>query len=243
LRQKAASVFIAPLQIDLRQLQASLHPQTVARSDLPPDLVRQWMTPTGLIRTEILPKGNANDTATIRKFAKAVLKVVPSATGYETGRTVTDAFIKAGIIAICSIAVLLFIVLRRVGDVLLTLIPLLVAAVVTLEICGLIGFQINYANMIALPALLGVGVAFKIYYVIAWRAGESNFLQSNLTRAVFFSALMTATAFGSLMFSNNLGIASMGKLLALSLACTLASAALFQPALMGPPRHAKADVP
>jgi uncharacterized protein len=248
LRQKVASVFIAPLQIDLQQLQASLHPQTVTRSGLPPDLVRQWMTPDGLMRMEILPKGNANDTATIRKFAKAVLKVAPSATGpaievYETGRTVTEAFIKAGIIAICSIAVLLFIVLRRLGDVLLTLIPLLVAAVVTLEICGLIGFQINYANMIALPALLGVGVAFKIYYVIAWRAGESNFLQSNLTRAVFFSALMTATAFGSLMFSNNPGIASMGKLLALSLACTLASAALFQPALMGPPRQAKAGVP
>ena len=248
LRQKAASVFIAPLRIDLQQLQASLHPQTVIRADLPPDLVREWMTPTGLMRTEILPKGNANDTATIRKFAKAVLKVAPNATGlaievYESGRTVTDAFIKAGIIAICSIAVLLLIVLRRVSDVLLTLIPLLVAAAVTLEICGLTGFQINYANMIALPALLGVGVAFKIYYVIAWRSGESNFLQSSLTRAVFFSALMTATAFGSLMFSSNPGISSMGKLLGLSLACTLVSAALFQPALMGPPRHAMAGVP
>ena len=248
LRQKAASVFIAPLRIDLQQLQASLHPQTVIRADLPPDLVREWMTPTGLMRTEILPKGNANDTATIRKFAKAVLKVAPNATGlaievYESGRTVTDAFIKAGIIAICSIAVLLLIVLRRVNDVLLTLIPLLVAAAVTLEICGLTGFQINYANMIALPALLGVGVAFKIYYVIAWRSGESNILQSSLTRAVFFSALMTATAFGSLMFSSNPGISSMGKLLGLSLACTLASAALFQPALMGPPRHAMAGVP
>jgi hopanoid biosynthesis associated RND transporter like protein HpnN len=246
LRQKAASVFIVPLQIDLQHLQASLHPQTVTRADLPPDLVNEWMTPDGLMRTEILPKGNANDIATIRKFAKAVLKVVPDAAGvgievYEWGRTVTDAFIKAGIIALCSIAVLLFIVLRRIGDVLLTLIPLLVAAAVTLEICGLTGLQINYANIIALPALLGVGVAFKIYYVIAWRAGESNFLQSNLTRAVFFSALMTATAFGSLMFSSNPGISSMGKLLALSLACTLASAALFQPALMGPPRHAKAS--
>ena len=248
LRQMAASIFIAPLQINLEQLQASLHPRTVTRADLPPDLVREWMTPAGLMRTEILPKGNANDTATIRKFAEAVLKVVPNATGlaieiYEWGRTVTDAFIKAGIIALCSIAVLLFIVLRRVGDVLLTLIPLLVAAAVTLEICGLTGFEINYANMIALPALLGVGVAFKIYYVIAWRAGQWNFLESTLTRAVFFSALMTATAFGSLMFSSNPGISSMGKLLALSLACTLASAALFQPALMGPPRHAKASTP
>ncbi len=90
----------------------------------------------------------------------------------------------------------------------------------------------------ALPVLLGVGVAFKIYYVTAWRRGESNFLESVLTRAVFYSTLLTATAFGSLWLSNQPGISSMGKLLALSLVCTLAAAALFQPALMGEPRSA-----
>jgi len=245
LRQRAQAAFIAPLRIDLQQISASLHPQTVTRAVLPGDLVHQWTAPNGLVRTEILPKGNANDTATVARFARAVLSVEPNATGeaieiYEWGRTVTAAFIKAGVLAICSIAFLLWLVLRRIGDVLLTLIPLLVAAAATLEICALTGFPLNYANIIALPALLGVGVAFKIYYVMAWRRGEYNFLQSSLTRAVFFSALMTATAFGSLWFSAHPGISSMGKLLALSLACTLASAALFQPALMGPPRAAKA---
>ena len=83
---------------------------------------------------------------------------------------------------------ILFIVLRRWIDVALTLVPLLVAIIVTLEICVLIGLQLNFANLIALPLLLGVGVAFKIYYVIAWRAGETDFLQSSLTRAVLFSA-------------------------------------------------------
>jgi uncharacterized protein len=244
-RQRAQAVFITPLQIDLRQLAASLHPQTVTRADLPGDLTRQWKAPNGLMRTEAVPKGNTNDTATVRRFAQAVLALEPNAVGqaiqiYEWGKTVTAAFIKAGVVAICSIAILLWLVLRRVGDVLLTLIPLLVAAAATLEICALSGFALNYANIIALPALLGVGVAFKIYYVMAWRRGEYNFLQSSLTRAVFFSALMTATAFGSLWFSAHPGISSMGKLLALSLACTLASAALFQPALMGPPRPAKA---
>jgi uncharacterized protein len=246
LRQQAQAVFIAPLQISLRLLAASLHPQTVTRADLPSDLVRQWTAPNGLVRTEIVPKGNTNDTATVRRFAQAVLSVEPNATGqaieiYEWGNTVTTAFIKAGVLAICSIAILLWLVLQRIRDVLLTLIPLLVAGAATLEICALSGFALNYANIIALPALLGVGVAFKIYYVTAWRRGEYNFLESSLTRAVFFSALMTATAFGSLWFSAHPGISSMGKLLALSLACTLASAALFQPALMGPPRTAKAD--
>jgi predicted RND superfamily exporter protein len=118
----------------------------------------------------------------------------------------------------------------------------MVAGLVTLEICGLTNFQLNYANIIALPVLLGVGVAFKIYYVTAWRRGESNFLESVLTRAVFYSTLLTATAYGSLWVSNQPGISSMGKLLALSLVCTLTSAALFQPALMGEPRRPEGKV-
>ncbi len=243
-RQRAQAAFVAPLKIGLQQVGQSLHPQQVTRANLPGDLVAQWQAPNGQVRTEIIPKGSATDSAAISRFARAVLAVEPNATGeameiYEWGNTVTGAFIKAGVLAVCSIAVLLFLVLRRIGDVLLTLIPLWVAAAATLEICALSGFALNYANIIALPALLGVGVAFKIYYVMAWRRGESNFLQSSLTRAVFFSAVMTATAFGSLWFSAHPGISSMGKLLALSLACTLGAAALFQPALMGPPRAAK----
>jgi predicted RND superfamily exporter protein len=120
--------------------------------------------------------------------------------------------------------------------VLLTLVPLLLAGVVTLEICVLIGMPLNFANIIALPLLLGVGVAFKIYYVLAWRAGRMKLLQSSLTRAVIFSAATTATAFGSLWLSSHPGTSSMGRLMALSLVCTLAAAVLFQPALMGRPR-------
>jgi len=82
-------------------------------------------------------------------------------------------------------------------------------------------------------------VAFKIYYIIAWRSGHTNLLQSSLTRAVIWSALTTATAFGSLWLSQHPGTSSMGKLLALSLICTLAAAVLFQPALMGKPRGAE----
>ena len=71
-----------------------------------------------------------------------------------------------------SIALILFIALRRWTDVALTLVPLLVAIVVTLEICVAIELKLNFANIIALPLLLGVGVAFKIYYVMAWRRGD-----------------------------------------------------------------------
>src|SRR5262249_16306465 len=98
-----------------------------------------------------------------------------------------------------------------------------------------IGMPLNYANIIALPLLLGIGVAFKIYYMMAWRAGQTGLLQSSLTRAVIFSAMTTATAFGSLWLSSHPGLSSRGKLLGVSLLCTMAAAVLFQPILMGRP--------
>jgi predicted RND superfamily exporter protein len=127
--------------------------------------------------------------------------------------------------------------------VLLTLVPLLVAGVVTLELCVILHLPLNFANIIALPLLLGVGVAFKVYYIMAWRTGKTALLQSSLTRAVVFSAMTTATAFGSLWFSSHPGTSSMGKLMALALVCTMAAAVLFQPALMGPPREARVHEP
>jgi hypothetical protein len=162
---------------------------------------------------------------------------------FEAGNTVVHAFFEAGLFAICGIVILLAITLRRVRDVLLTLIPLLVAGIVTLEFAVLFGLRLNFANIIALPLLLGVGVAFKIYYMLAWRSGRTALVQSTLTRAVIFSAMTTATAFGSLWMSSDPGTSSMGELMALALACTMAAAVLFQPALMGPPRRTEAPQP
>jgi uncharacterized protein len=241
IRDKTQAIFVEPLKTVLDQLKGSLQAQPVSLKTLPDDLVRSWKTKDGLQRVEALPRGDPNDNDTLRKFAGAVLNVEPNAIGgpvsiLKSGETVVRAFIQAGICALIVISLLLWLALRRITDVLLTLVPLLVAGAVTLEICVLIGLPLNFANIVALPLLLGVGVAFKIYYVTAWRAGRTNLLQSSLTRAIFFSALTTATAFGSLWLSSHPGTASMGKLLALSLVTTLAAVLLFQPALMGKPR-------
>jgi hopanoid biosynthesis associated RND transporter like protein HpnN len=240
-RDKAQSVFVIPLKIVLDQLRNTLQAQPVSLKNLPAELVDGWKTRDGLMRVEALPKGDPNDNNNLRKFADAVLAAEPNAIGgpvsiLKSGDTVVKAFVHAGIWALVVISLLLWLALRRVTDVLLTLVPLLVAGAVTLEICVLIGWPLNFANIVALPLLLGIGVAFKIYYVTAWRSGRTNLLQTSLTRAIFFSALTTATAFGSLWLSSHPGTASMGKLLALSLVTTLAAVLLFQPALMGKPR-------
>jgi hypothetical protein len=240
-RERATAALVGPLDRDLDRLRAMLKAAPVTIATLPAELARDWVIPDGRARVEVMPKGDTNDAQTMQQFATAVLAVAPDAAGtpvqlLESKRMVLRAFIEAGALAIVAIALMLWIALRRFGDVLLTLVPLLVAGAVTMELMVLLGQSLNFANVIAFPLLLGVGIAFKIYYVLAWRDGRINLLQSTLTRAVFFSALTTMTAFGSLWLSSQPGMSSMGKLMALALVCTLAAAVLFQPALMGPPR-------
>jgi hopanoid biosynthesis associated RND transporter like protein HpnN len=192
-RDRAQDVFITPMKIVFDQLRNALQAEPVTLKSLPPELVNAWKSKDGIIRVEAQPKGDPNDNDTLRKFAAAVLDAEPTAIGgpvsiLKSGDTVVNAFIHAGIYALLVIGLLLWVTLRRITDVLMTLVPLLVAGAVTLEICVLIGLPLNFANIVAFPLLLGVGVAFKIYYVVAWRSGRTNLLQTSLTRAIFFSA-------------------------------------------------------
>ncbi|MFL5053449.1 MAG: MMPL family transporter [Xanthobacteraceae bacterium] len=234
---EAQRVLIVPLKTTLRQVRHLFAAERVSIDTLPPALKQLWVSADGRALMEVSPKGDANDNATLSRFVTAVRSVEPDAAGtpifmIEAATTMVKAFVQAGMLSVVAIALILFVALRRPIDVALTLVPLLVAIVVTLEICVLVGLKLNFANIIALPLLLGVGVAFKIYYIIAWRSGETNFLQSSLTRAIFFSACTTAIAFGSLWLSHHPGTSSMGKLMALSLLTTLVAAVIFQPALM-----------
>ncbi len=167
--------------------------------------------------------------------------IAPEATGTpvtirEAGHLISSAFVQAGIIALAAIALLLALVLRRLRDVMLVVAPLLLAAILTLAVTVMIGMPLNYANIIALPLLLGIGVAFDIYFVMNWRAGETHHLQSSTARAIIFSALTTMSAFGSLALSVDPGTAEMGELLTISLASTLLCTLFVLPALLGPAR-------
>ncbi|MDE1180257.1 MMPL family transporter [Paraburkholderia sp.] len=249
-RDRAETAMSATLRIALGQLAALLQPGEITQASLPPGMVRDWLAPDGHALVDISPKvapgADPGDDVMLRHFARAVKAAEPGAIGgpisiLHSADTIIKAFLQAAGWALLSITILLWIALRRFGDVLRTLIPLLVSAVVTLELCVVFGMPLNFANIIALPLMLGVGVAFKIYFVMAWRNGQTGLLQSSLTHAVMFSAATTATAFGSLWLSHHPGTSSMGRLLALALFCTLIGAVVFQPVLMGKPRPKRAN--
>ncbi|WP_322106227.1 MMPL family transporter [Paraburkholderia sp. J41] len=252
-RERAERAFSLPLTLAFAQLERLLQPTPITRENLPPEMVRDWVAPGGQAIVDVAPRVppgvDANDDAMLARFSHAVKKAEPRAIGgpisiLHSANVIILAFLQAAAWSVLLITVLLWITLRHFGDVLRTLIPLLVSALVTLELCVVFGIQLNFANIIALPLMLGVGVAFKIYFVMAWRAGQTGLLHSSLTHAVLFSAATTATAFGSLWLSHHPGTSSMGKLLALSLFCTLIGAVVFQPVLMGKPRakRARSDI-
>jgi uncharacterized protein len=224
-----------PLQLD--RLRDALQAGPVTEADVPPEIRQDWVTPDGRARVQVVPKPGARTGDQLDDFVREVETVAPDAGGSAvtivgSAETITAAFRTAAILALLTSAILLAVVMRHVLDTILVLAPLLTSALLTVVAAVLLPLPLNFANIIALPLLLGVGVSFNVYFVMNWRARRTGPLGSATARAVLFSALTTSTAFGSLALSKHPGTASMGKLLLLSLGCTLLTTMLFLPALL-----------
>jgi hopanoid biosynthesis associated RND transporter like protein HpnN len=220
---------------DLREV---LQAGPVSLATLPAEFRRDWVAPDGRDRVQVFPRGDTRDNATLRRFARAVQAVAPQAVGSaiavdEWTALAPKAFATAGVLALVIISMLLWAVLRRLRLVLLVLIPLLLAGVLTLAAAALLGMSVNFANIITLPMLLGIGVAFDIYFVMRYRPDDPGLLASPTARGVVFSALTTGSAFGSLAISRSPGMAEMGKFLGLALFFILLCTLFVLPALLG----------
>jgi hopanoid biosynthesis associated RND transporter like protein HpnN len=231
------------LPTQLAALREALSAHKVTLADIPADIRRDWLLPDGRARLQVLPKAAVVDGHALRRWVKAALKAVPDSAGsavwiLKSADTITNAFQIAAYSALAAIAVILALALRRILDVALVMAPLLISGLLTAMLLKLSGTSLNFANIIALPLLLGVGVSFNIYFVMNWRSGANRFISSATARAVMFSALTTSTAFGSLALSRHPGTASMGILLLMSLGCTVVTTMVFVPALLAiTPRH------
>lgn len=231
---EALTLFL-PRELD--RLRTALQAEPASLASVPADIRRDWVLPDGRARIEVLPVASARDSGGLHRFVAEVSRVAPDAGGtavtvVATGDTIVAAFRSAAAAALLAITVILLLALRRLRDTVLVVAPLLLSGVLTVLAMVVVPLRLNYANIIALPLLLGVGVSFNIYFVMNWRAGRREMLGSPTARAVAFSALTTGTAFGSLALSANAGTASMGRLLLISLGCTLLASLVFVPALL-----------
>ena len=223
----------------LQALSDSLDAGPVTLDDLPDSLRRRQVAADGRARLEVFPKENLHQREALRRFVGAVGVVAPHATGspvviLEAGNTVVGAFRDAAVLAFVAIAFLLAVLLRRPGDVALVFAPLVLAALLTVAASVLFGLPFNFANVIVLPLLFGLGVANGIHLVLRRRdeGDVTGVMASSTPRAVVFSALTTIGSFASIALSSHPGTASMGMLLTIAITLTLASTLIVLPALM-----------
>ncbi|MGI9500561.1 MAG: MMPL family transporter, partial [Geminicoccaceae bacterium] len=223
----------------LRKLDDALQAGEITIDRVPESLRESWINQDGEARIMVRPAIGIQDNRSLQRFADAALEAVPSATGTpviitEAGRVVVGAFVEASVIALSLITLVLIAVLRRTVDVLLVLAPLALAVLFTAATSAFLDLQLNFANVIVLPLLLGLGVSGAIHVVMRRRASkdpEATAGPVSTPRAVLFSALTTIASFGSLAISPHPGMASMGLLLTVAILWSLVCTLVILPAL------------
>jgi len=224
----------------LRRLAAGLEAQPFERDDLPTELTTRYVNARGQELVEIAPTENVADPDAAARFVASVRTVVPNATGLpvvyeEAAATVVRSFQLAFAYAFAMVIVLLFLFLRRVGDVVLVLLPIVFASAVTAAATVWLGIPFNFANIITLPLLVGIGVDNGIHLVHRMRTEPPEHgdpLATSTSRAVVACALTTIASFGTLAFAPHLGMASMGQILTLGMTITLLTTLLLLPAML-----------
>ena len=223
----------------LEDLGFALNAERITFDDVPKHIRDSWIAADGQARIQLLPAKPIENNGDLRRFAKAVLAAAHTATGTpvtitEAGDAVVAAFQQATLIAFAAVCIVLLVVLRSVRDTVLVIFPLILAAIYTGAASVLLDLPFNFANVIVLPLLFGLGVASGIHLVIrARRATDTKALmQTSTPRAVLFSALTTIASFGSLALSGHRGMTSMGQLLTIAIVFTLLCALIVLPALL-----------
>jgi hopanoid biosynthesis associated RND transporter like protein HpnN len=224
---------------ELKRLALSLEADKVTLKSLPPDLRARYLGPDGRARVQVFSNLNLNKLSALRRFSSAVRHVAPRATGSpvmltQGGDAVIGAFRQATATAVILIIVLLLIILRHLLDTLLALAPLVLASLLTVATMQWVGMSFNLANIIVLPLLVGLSVAYGIYFVLRWRNGESmrQVLLSSTPSAIFFSALATMCSFGSLAISSDPAVSMLGLTLTIALGWVLICTLIVLPAIL-----------
>jgi hopanoid biosynthesis associated RND transporter like protein HpnN len=235
------TLLLSQLPVHMERLRNALNPDPITLESLPKSVVERMIAPDGRARVIAYPSDNLQvDPGALVRFVDAIETVDSSATGLsvnvvEFGRATVRSLRQALISALLAIAMLLWLLWRRIGEMLLVLAPLTLGALLTCASMALLGIAFNFANVIVIPLLLGIGVDSGIHLVHradAEAAGDPGVLGTTTARAIFYSAITTITSFGALAFASHRGIASLGVMLVVGLFFTLLCTLVVLPALI-----------
>lgn len=209
--------------------------------DLPDDIRRDWVSDKGQIRLQIQPAEDIGTPEGLADFAAKIQAVEPDASGVpasvtDAGRAILEAFAEAVAYTTIAIALIVWFLRRRLSDVALILLPLGIASIWTVAGSALLDLPFNFANVIVIPLLIGLGVAGSVHIVVRHReleeeqAANKDVLDTSTSLAVLVAQLNNVAAFATLAISAHRGLYSMGLLLGLAVLLTVIVCLIVLPA-------------
>jgi hopanoid biosynthesis associated RND transporter like protein HpnN len=210
----------------------------VELEDVPVELVTRFLSSSGRVMIEVYPKEDIWEREANLRFVEELRSVDPAATGtpvqnLEYIEVLRASYVEAAGWAFLAIFIFVSLHFRNVGHVVLAILPLGVAIVWTLGLMGWLGILFNPANIITLPLVIGIGVAYGVYTVDRYKEeGGMHIFDSSTGKAIVLSAMTTMIGFGSLMVSSYRGLFSLGLLMFLGVLMCLVTSLLVLPQVL-----------
>jgi predicted RND superfamily exporter protein len=216
-------------------------PGPITLTDIPAHLRTRFVSADGKkFLLQIYAKKNVWERDAQEEFITQLRQVDPEVTGspvivFESARVMKEGYIEGGFYAFVVIVVVAFVALRRVGDVVLAMVPLGLGMIWTAGLMWLFNLQFNLANLVAAPLIIGIGVENGLHLMHRYReerAGGPALVAGSTGQSVALFSITTMVGFGSLMVGKYYGIFSMGLLLTLAVGSVLVASLLVLPLLL-----------
>ena len=207
-------------------------------NDLPPQLKDRYLSKNGKILLEVEPSVDIWERKPNEDFVQDLESVATTATGtpvmnLEYIDLLKSSYIEALLYAIGIIVVMIFLLFWRIQDLLLTLLPLGIGVLWMFGLLGFFKIQLDPANIVTLPMIHGIGVAYGVYVMDRYREEKKiRIFESSTGKAVILSALTTLFGFGSMLVGQYRGLVTLGLVMCIGIICTLTTSMIVLPQIL-----------
>jgi hopanoid biosynthesis associated RND transporter like protein HpnN len=222
------------------RMQAATRRAPPTLETLPADIRDRFVTDKGRLIGFLYPDGNPFDLEALEPYIAASRRVSATVTGYPLmfylmSDRITSGFRRAIVVGIVIVVLILLIDFRNLRDTLLAIVPLGMGVVWMLGGMRLCGIPFNFANMVGVPLIIGVGIDNGVHVVHRIRLeGDEGMgiVLRHTGRAILISSLTTMIGFGSLALASHRGLMSLGTVLLLGVGSCLVTSTIVLPNLL-----------
>jgi hypothetical protein len=237
LAQEKLRVWLVEVLQELRRAARSEPPSV---EDLPPEVLERLVTDTGRYMAILEPRGSVFDPDVLDEYVVAARRVSPETTGFPIvfhghSRQITDGFYLAVAVGISLVLLILILDYRNLRDAFLASLPLALGVVWMMGLMKLFGISFNFANLVAVPLIIGVGIDNGVHVIHRVRlegVDGMGVVLRHTARAILIASLTTMIGFGSLALASHRGLASLGTVLLLGVGSCLVTSVIVLPNML-----------